>query len=77
MGHAFRFGADLPHQIGGREVRQQEGGDDYGTDDGLSPIQREISGRSDQGQQGCEDAFERKLQQLNRADAGCADAEGD
>ena len=77
VGHALRFGADLPHQIGGREVRQKEGGDEDGTDDGLSPVQGEIPGGSDEGEQGGKDAFERKLQQLDRADAGRADAEGD
>jgi hypothetical protein len=76
MSHALRFDADLPHQIGGCEMRQEKGGDEYRTNHGLGAIQREISGGPDQGEQGGKDAFERKLQQLNCADAGRADAEG-
>ena len=49
MGHAFRFDADLPHKVGGREKRQQQGGDYYGTDDGLRAIQGEIPGCADEG----------------------------
>ena len=45
MSHAFRFSADLLHKIGGREMGQQQGGDQYGTDDGLCAIQGEIPGR--------------------------------
>lgn len=75
MRHPFRFGADLTHQIGGREVRQQKGGDEDWTDDGLSPIQCQIPGGSDEGKQSSKDAFERQLQQLDRADGGRADAE--
>jgi hypothetical protein len=76
MGHTFGFGADSAHQIGGREVRQQKGGDEYGTDDGLGPVQREIPGGPNEGQQGGKDTLYGKLQQLNRADARRADAEG-
>ena len=59
MGHALRFGANLPHQIGGYEVRQNESGDEYGTNDGLSAIQRQIPGGPDEWEQSGKDTFER------------------
>jgi hypothetical protein len=61
MGHAFRFGADLLHKIGGREMGQQQGGDQYGTDDGLRAIQGEISRGADERQQGGHETLDRKL----------------
>jgi hypothetical protein len=77
MGHALRLSADLPHQIAGHEVRQNEGGDEYWTDDSLSPIQGKVPGGPDQWEQSGKDTFERQLHQLDRADASRADAEGD
>jgi hypothetical protein len=44
MGHAFGFRADLLHKIGGREMGQQQGSDQDGTDDGFCAIQGEIPG---------------------------------
>ena len=52
MGHAFLFSADLLHKIGEHEMGQQQGGDQYGTEDGLCAIQGEIPGGADEGQQG-------------------------
>ena len=77
MGHAFDFGTDLPHQIGGREMGHQQGGDEYRTDDRFRTIQGEIPGSADEGQQSGDDTLERKLQQLDRADAGGANTESD
>jgi hypothetical protein len=77
MGHALRFGADLPDKIGRREVGQYQSGDEEGTDDGLGAIQGQIPGGSNEGQQRGNDSLDRKLQQLNRPDAGCADTQGD
>src|ERR1700738_1785115 len=76
MGHAFRFDADLPHKIGGREKRQQQGGDYYGTDDGLRAIQGEISGPADEGYQNGKEPPDRKLQQLDCADGRGSYTEG-
>jgi hypothetical protein len=69
MGHAFRFRADLLHKIGGREMGQQQGGDQDGTDDGFCAIQGEIPGGADEWQQGGNDTLDRKLEQFDRADA--------
>jgi hypothetical protein len=77
MGHAFGFGADLPHKVGGREVRQDQGGDEYRTDNGLGSVQGKVSGGSDKRQQGGNHSLDRKLQQLNRTDPGSAYSEGD
>jgi hypothetical protein len=77
MGHAFRFRADLLHKIGGREMGQQQGGDQDGTDDGFCAVQGEIPGGADEGQQGGNDTLDRKLEQFDRADAGGAYTEGD
>lgn len=75
MGHAFRFPADLPHQIGRREMGQQQRGDYDGADNGLGAIQSHVPGGADERQQGGKDALDRKLQQFDRAHGGGAYAE--
>jgi hypothetical protein len=69
MGHALGFGADLAHEIGGREIGQHQSGNQYRADDRLGAIQGEIPGGSDEGDQGRNDSLDRKLQQFNRAGA--------
>ena len=44
---------------------QQQGGDQYGTDDGFCAIQGEIPGGADEWQQGGNDTLDRKLEQFD------------
>jgi hypothetical protein len=67
----------LPDQIDGREVGQNQGGDQQGTEDGFCAIQGEISSHANQGQDGSNDALDWKLQQFNRADSGSTYPKGD
>ena len=46
---------------------QQQGGNQYRADDSLRAIQGEISGDANEGQQSCDHALDRQLEQLDRA----------
>ena len=74
---AVNFGAYLPDKIGGREARQEQAGNENGTDDGLRSVQREIAGNPQEGQQRSDNRLEGDLQQLDDGDDGGSGAEGD
>ena len=73
---AVNFGTYLLDQIGGREVRQDQAGNENGTDDGLRSIQREVAGDPHEGQQRSDNRLEGDLQQLDDSDDGGSGAEG-
>jgi hypothetical protein len=71
-GNPCAFGADLPDDIGGRDMGQENGGYQHGADDGLRAVQDEIAGGANKGQQCGNNTLDRKLKQLDRADGGGA-----
>ena len=74
---AVNFGAYLPDKIGGREARQEQAGNENGTDDGFRSIQREVAGDPHEGQQRSDNRLEGDLQQLDDGDDGGSGTEGD
>jgi hypothetical protein len=71
-GNPCAFGADLPDDIGGRDMGQQNGGYQHGADDGLRAVEDEIAGGANEGQQCGNNTLDRELKQLDRADGGRA-----
>ena len=74
---AVNFDAYLLDKIGGCEARQEQAGNENGTDDGFRSIQREVAGDPHEGQQRSNNRLEGDLQQLDDGDDGGSDAEGD
>jgi hypothetical protein len=71
------FGADLLNDRVGREIGQEQRGDEHGAEDGFDAVQNNVSGDSDEGQDDSEQAFQWYLKQLCKPDDRRADCQGD
>jgi hypothetical protein len=75
LGNLRKLSAHLLNDSGGREMRQQEAGDQHRPDDCLCAVHGEIPGHTNQRKECRDNTLDRELQHLDHSYCGRADTQ--